>query len=77
MNWTTDRQLLLADLSAQGYSAAEIAERVGGSKDAVTSAMTRYGLYAGPGRDRKAVSLRKRQKRSRISLAPVRWMESA
>jgi hypothetical protein len=77
MKWTTDRQLLLADLSAQGYSAADIAAQIGETKNAVANTMTRYGLYAGPGRDRKAVSLRKRQKRSRISLAPVRWMESA
>jgi hypothetical protein len=77
MKWTDDRQFLLASLSAQGLSAAEIAERVGATKDQVASAMNRYGLFARAGRDRQAVTGRKRLKqRSRISLAPLRWMAS-
>ncbi len=43
-----DIQRLMADLSAAGLSAGEIASRLGLTKDAAASAMTRYGLYAAP-----------------------------
>jgi len=46
MRWTSDRQRLLADLSARGLSADRIAELMGESRDAVASAMWRYGLFA-------------------------------
>jgi hypothetical protein len=46
MRWPPDRQQLLADLSAHGLSAREIARLSGESVDAVKSAMWRYGLYA-------------------------------
>ena len=46
MRWPPDRQKLLADLSAHGLSASQIARLSGESIDAVKSAMWRYGLYA-------------------------------
>jgi hypothetical protein len=42
----------LAELSARGMSAAQIAEQIGETRDAVKSAMTRYGLFASTGRRR-------------------------
>lgn len=46
MRWTADRQKLLADLSALGCSAGDIAVLTGERRDAVASAMWRYGLFA-------------------------------
>jgi hypothetical protein len=46
MRWTADRQQLLADLSAHGLSAREIARLSGESVGAVKKVMWRYGLYA-------------------------------
>jgi hypothetical protein len=40
----------LAELSARGMSAAQIAEQIGVTRDAVKSAMSRYGLFASSGR---------------------------
>jgi hypothetical protein len=40
----------LADMSARGMSAAQIAEQIGETRDAVKSAMSRYGLFASTGR---------------------------
>lgn len=40
----------LADMSARGMSAAQIAAELGETRDAVKSAMTRYGLFASSGR---------------------------
>lgn len=40
----------LADMSARGMSAAQIAAELGETRDAVKSAMTRYGLFASNGR---------------------------
>jgi hypothetical protein len=42
----------LAELSARGMSAAQIAAEIGETRDAVKSAMTRYGLFASSGRRR-------------------------
>lgn len=46
MRWPPDRQKLLADLSALGCSAGDIARLTGESVDAVKCAMWRYGLFA-------------------------------
>ncbi len=47
-SWTPEIQRRAADLSAQGLSAADIAVKLGVSKDACASAMSRYGLFARP-----------------------------
>lgn len=46
MRWTADRQKLLADLSAHGLSAGEIALTMGETRAAVATAMWRYGCFA-------------------------------
>lgn len=46
MRWPPDRQKLLANLSALGLSAGDIARLTGESKSAVASAMWRNGLFA-------------------------------
>ena len=46
MRWPPDRRKLLADLSALGLSAADIARLTGESVNAVNGAMWRYGLFA-------------------------------
>jgi hypothetical protein len=46
VRWPPDRQKLLADLSARGLSAADIARLTGESVNAVKGAMWRYGLFA-------------------------------
>jgi len=49
INWQDPRrQLRAAKLSREGLSAGRIAELMGATKDAVASAMWRYGLYANP-----------------------------
>ena len=56
MRWQNpELQVRLADMSANGQSAAEIAAEIGETRDAVKRAMTRYGLFAttrGSGRRR-------------------------
>ena len=46
MRWPPDRRKLLADLSALGFSAGDIARLTGERRAAVASAMWRYGLFA-------------------------------
>jgi hypothetical protein len=46
MRWSPDRQQLLADLSAAGLSAGDIAILLDDRRNAVASAMYRYGLFA-------------------------------
>jgi hypothetical protein len=52
VRWPPDRQKLLADLSARGLSAADIARLMGESRNAVACAMWRYGLFAQAKRSR-------------------------
>lgn len=51
------KQEVLAILSGQGFSAAQIAEMIGETRNAVKNAMARYGLYASPRGSRKPVTL--------------------
>jgi hypothetical protein len=60
-------QAALAELSAAGISAAQIADAMGESRAAVNSAMHRYGLHADPrprqsraAADNSAMSLRRK-----------------
>jgi hypothetical protein len=46
MRWPPDRQKLLADLSALGFSAGDIARLTGETRAAVANAMWRNGLFA-------------------------------
>lgn len=51
IRWTHNLLRRAADLSAEGYGATDIAVRLGfgrQGKDAVASAMSRYGLFARP-----------------------------
>jgi hypothetical protein len=68
--WTNPvRQKQLAELSAQGLTAREIAASIGEDPQAVAAALCRYGLQARKG------SGRKRRSTKRISLAKVRWVK--
>ena len=60
------RQKQLADLSAQGLTAREIAALIGEDPQAVAAAMTRYRLHARKGSGCKV-------RRKRVTLAKVRW----
>jgi hypothetical protein len=51
------KQIVLAELSARGLSAGQIAELIGETRNAVKNAMARYGLYASPRRSRKPITL--------------------
>jgi hypothetical protein len=54
-DWTDPRmQKVVADLSADGYSAGTIAYKLGLTKGQVASAMQYYGLYARPRGPRRA-----------------------
>ena len=44
MKWNTERRQLVAQLSTQGFSPAEIAVRFGISEGALRGAMHRYGI---------------------------------
>jgi hypothetical protein len=68
--WTDPvRQKQLAELSAQGFTAREIAASIGEDPHAVAAAMCRYGLQARKGSGRKPRSTK------RISLAKVKWVK--
>ena len=69
--WTDPvRQKQLADLSAQGLTAREIAALIGEDAQAVAAAMTRYRLHARPGHG-------KSRRRRAVSLAKVRWADGS
>jgi hypothetical protein len=68
--WTDPvRQKQIAELSAQGLSAREIAASIGEDPQAVAAAMCRYGLQARKGSGRKPRSTK------RVSLAKVGWRQ--
>jgi hypothetical protein len=68
--WTDPvRQKQLADLSAQGLTAREIAAWIGEDPRAVAAAMSRYRLHARRG------GACGQPRAKRISLADVKWVK--
>jgi hypothetical protein len=66
--WTDPvRQKQIAELSAQGLSARQIAAVIGEDPQAVAAAMSRYGLYARQGSGGRP------PRAKRVSLAKVEW----
>ena len=63
------RQKQLAELSAQGLSAREIAAAIGEDPQAVAAAMSRYGLNARKGSGSKP------RRAKRVSLAKMGWKQ--
>jgi hypothetical protein len=55
----TATQMQLAEMSARGLSAGQIARKVGATKDQVASAMSRYGLFSSSRPERRLVTLAK------------------
>lgn len=46
--WTYNDLVLLANLSAEGFSASQIAHKLNATRNAVSSVMYRRGLFARP-----------------------------
>ena len=72
--WTKEEKRLLAEMYKAGKSYKEMAKTLKKSKDAITSALKRYGIYKNAGyRKKPTKKMRERKKKKTYNPNPVTY----